>query len=346
MGSMDQKTVFDVLDFYKSQGGNFIDAANTYQDEQSEQWIGEWLVAEPGRRDQMVIATKYGFGYEIWKGFDGVIHANQTGNGTKSLNLSLDASLKKLKTHYIDIMFVHWWDFTTSIPELMHSLNTVCEQGKVLYLGISDTPAWVVTKANEYARGHGLRQFVVYEGRWSAADRDFERDIISMCAAEGMGIMPWGPLGGGNFKTAEQHAATAQGQGRKMLPPREKDVKVSAVLEKIAKQKKTALTSIALAYILHKAPYVFPIVGGRKIDHLRGNIDALSIALSPEDLAEIEGAVEFDPGFPLNFISPMAPSGAKGPKDILFTNMSGHFDYPEGPFVSSYLIHLVDITIC
>ncbi|KAL8947849.1 MAG: hypothetical protein Q9222_005920 [Ikaeria aurantiellina] len=331
MGAMDKKTVFQVLDFYKDQGGNFLDAANTYQNEQSEMWIGEWLTSKPGLRDQMVVATKYGFGYETYKGFDGIIHANQTGNGTKSLNLSLDASLKKLQTHYIDIMFVHWWDFTTSIPELMHSLNTVCEQGKVLYLGISDTPAWVVVKANEYARAHGLRQFVVYEGRWSAADRDFERDIISMCAAEGMGIMPWGPLGGGNFKTAEQHQAVA-GQGRNMAPPREKDVKVSAVLEKIAKPKKTALTSVALAYVLHKAPYVFPIVGGRKIDHLKGNIDALNVSLTPEEIQEIEGAVEFDPGFPLNFISPMAPSGAKGPKDVVFTDMSGKFDYVEGPF--------------
>ncbi|KAL8739665.1 MAG: hypothetical protein Q9184_008575 [Pyrenodesmia sp. 2 TL-2023] len=151
-----------------------------------------------------------------------------------------------------------------------------------------------------------------------------------MCAAEGMGIMPWGPLGGGNFKTKEQHEAVA-GQGRNMAPPREKDTKVSAVLEKIAKQKKTALTNVALAYVLHKAPYVFPIVGGRKIDHLQGNIDALSLSLSPEDLTEIEGAVEFDPGFPLNFISPMAPNGAKGPKDVIFTAMSGKYDYVEGP---------------
>ncbi|KAL8849998.1 MAG: hypothetical protein Q9221_005015 [Calogaya cf. arnoldii] len=332
MGAMDKKTVFEVLDFYKDQGGNFIDAANIYQNEQSEMWIGEWLASKPGLRDQMVVATKYGFGYETYKGFDGIIHANTTGNGTKSLNLSLEASLKKLQTHYIDIMFVHWWDFTTSIPELMHSLNTVCDQGKVLYLGISDTPAWVVSKANEYARGKGLRQFVVYEGRWSAADRDFERDILSMCAAEGMGIMPWGPLGGGNFKTEKQREAVGAGQGRNMAPLREKDIKVSAALEKLADAKNTALTSVALAYILHKAPYVYPIVGGRKIEHLQGNIDALNLELSAEDLAEIESAVDFDPGFPLNFISPMAKSGAKGPKDVVFTDMSGKFDYVEGPF--------------
>ena len=91
-------------------------------------------------------------------------------------------------------------DFTTSIEEVMQSLNHLVQAGKVLYLGISDTPAWVVSKANQYARDHGLRQFSVYQGRWSAADRDFERDIIPMCRDEGMALAPWGALGGGHFK--------------------------------------------------------------------------------------------------------------------------------------------------
>jgi aryl-alcohol dehydrogenase-like predicted oxidoreductase len=86
----------------------------------------------------------------------------------------------------------------------MKSLNALCDQGKVLYLGVSDTPAWIVAKANQYARDHGLRQFVVYQGLWSAAKRDFEREIIPMCEAEGMGLAPWGALGGGNFKTVSR----------------------------------------------------------------------------------------------------------------------------------------------
>jgi aryl-alcohol dehydrogenase-like predicted oxidoreductase len=134
-------------------------------------------------RDQMVIATKFTTSYRA--GHDDEIIINSTGNGTKSLHLSLNASLKKLKTDYIDLLYVHWWDFTCSIPELMQSLNVMVNQGKVLYLGISDTPAWIVSKANEYARQNGLRQFSVYQGRWSAEHRDFERDIVQMCAAEG-----------------------------------------------------------------------------------------------------------------------------------------------------------------
>lgn len=124
----------------------------------------------------------------------------------------------------------------------MRSLNTLADQGKILYLGISDTPAWIVSKANQYARDHGLRQFVVYQGRWSASNRDFERDIIPMCEAEGMGIAPWSALGGGNYKTEEQRQS---GEGRKLPGVPETDIVVSKVLEAIAKEKDTLITSVA-----------------------------------------------------------------------------------------------------
>lgn len=209
----------------------------------------------------------------------------------------------------------------------MQSLNTVVQQGKVIYLGVSDTPAWIVSKANQYARDHGLRQFVVYQGRWSAADRDFERDIIPMCADEGMGLAPWGSLGGGNFKTKKQREEM-KGEGRQR-PPTENQIKLTDALEKIADRMNTAITSVALAYVMHKAPYVFPIVGGRKIEHVKGNIEALGLELSDEDMAEIDEAILFDIGFPQNFLS-RKPGGVKGPGDVWLTAMSGQFDYVEG----------------
>lgn len=335
MGEMSKERAFEMLDFFYSQGGNFIDTANNYQAEQSETWIGEWLAAHPDRRDQLVIATKYTTSFTPHRGFDDGNHPNSGGNGVKSMRVSVDASLRKLQVSYIDILYVHWWDFTTSIPEVMLGLNTLVQQGKVLYLGISDTPAWLVSKANEYARGHGLQPFVVYQGRWSAAQRDFERDILGMCAAEGMGLAPWGALGGGNFKTEKQREeASRKSEGRNMGGPSERDVKVSAVLEKVANAKHTAITSVALAYIIHKAPYVFPIVGGRTIEHLKGNIEALALELTPDDIAEIEGAVEFDVGFPLNFLS-HKPSGARAPGDVWLNEMGGKVDYVQGPLVSS-----------
>jgi len=324
MGACDQKTTESILDYFYESGGNFIDTANNYQNEESEIWIGEWM-KKKGNRDQMVIATKYTTCYRTHHN-DKEIIINATGNGTKSLHLSLEKSLKKLQTSYIDLLYVHWWDFTCSIPELMQSLNTMVQQGKVLYLGISDTPAWIVSKANEYARQNSLRQFSVYQGRWSAEHRDFERDIIPMAAAEGMGLAPWGALGGGNFKTDEQRKSQ---EGRKMGEVSEAAIKISKVLEKIGKAKKAQITSVALAYVMQKTPYVFPIVGGRKIEHLKGNIEGLSLELSEEEIKEIDESTPFDIGFPHNFLG--GPNGVKDPGDIWLMTMAGHQQHVQPP---------------
>jgi hypothetical protein len=193
--------------------------------------------------------------------------------------------------------------------------------GQGIVLGYSDTPAWIVSKANEYARQNGLRQFSVYQGKWSAASRDFERDIIPMCRDEGMGICPWGALGGGNFKTEEQRKSN---EGRKMVGQfevSEKDKNISRVLEKIADKYQSQITSVALAYVMTKTPYVFPIIGGRKIDHLKGNIDGLRLALTEEDMDEIEGAAQFDIGFPQAFLG--GPKGVTSPNDVWLVSMAG-----------------------
>lgn len=220
---------------------------------------------------------------------------------------------------------MHWWDFSTSIPELMQSLNHLVQAGKILYLGASDMPAWVVSKANQYARDHGLRQFSVYQGRWSAGNRDFERDIIPMARDEGMALAPWGSLGGGNFKTEEQRKAQ---EGRKVKPT-EAQIKISDALEAVAKRKNTIITSVALAYVMHKTPYVFPIVGGRTIDHLKQNIEALALELTEKDIEEIENAVPFDIGFPNNFY--YGEKMAAHPNHVWIMGMAGTFDYVPLP---------------
>ena len=215
----------------------------------------------------------------------------------------------------------------TCIPEIMQSLNHLVSSLKVLYLGISDTPAWVVAKCNAYARQYGLRQFSVYQGKWSAAERDFERDIIPMCMDEGMSLAPWGALGGGYFKPKEQ---IEKDGGRKLPQTKAKEAeRVSEVLENIAKRKNTLITSVALAYVMHKAPYVFPICGGRKVDHLKGNIEALGLQLSKEDMKEIELAYDFDVGFPHNMLAG-GPNAAKGPEDNAPLKRLGTIDHVKG----------------
>ncbi|EME78432.1 uncharacterized protein MYCFIDRAFT_36962 [Pseudocercospora fijiensis CIRAD86] len=328
MGECNKETVFEILDYFYEKGGNFIDTANNYQNEQSETWIGEWM-EQRGVRDQMVLATKFSCSYR--SGSDPkAIQSNYTGNHTKSLAVSLAASLKKLRTSYVDVLYVHWWDFTTSIEEIMKSLNALADQGKILYLGVSDTPAWIVSKANQWARDHGMRQFVVYQGKWSAADRDFEREIIPMCQGEGMALAPWGALGGGFFKTEEQRKRQ-DGRNYGPMGVSEVHLKVSAVLEKVAKQKGSIITSVALAYVMHKTPNVFPIVGGRKIEHLEGNIEALSLKLSTEEIEEIEDAYPFDYGFPLNFLFMGQKVPSQKASDVFLTKMAHTLDVNDAP---------------
>ncbi|CAA7268298.1 unnamed protein product [Cyclocybe aegerita] len=303
MGSMDKETSFKLLDAYYDNGGNFIDTANNYQDETSEQFIGEWAEAR-GIRDQLFIATKYTSNFKR-RNTDIPQKIFYAGNSAKSLHISVDASLKKLRTTYIDLLYVHWWDWDTSIEEVMRALHTFVLQGKVLYLGVSDTPAWVVSRANQYARDHALTPFVIYQGAWNIMDRSFERDIIPMARAEGLALAPWNVLAAGKFRTDEEEERRRQTgeKGRTIFGPEwertEQEKKVCKALEKVAGEVGAKhITSVAIAYVMQKTTYVFPILGGRKIEHLLSNLEALNLTLTNEQIKFLEGVVDFQPGFP------------------------------------------------
>ncbi|KAL2856748.1 Aldo/keto reductase [Aspergillus pseudodeflectus] len=329
MGECDKKQSFALLDEFFKLGGNFIDTANNYQQEESEQWIGEWM-KERGNRDQLVIATKYTTGFRTSHRDTEPLQSNFVGNSVKSMRISVDRSLRKLQTDYIDLLYLHWWDFTTSVEEVMHGLNNLVTAGKVLYLGVSDTPAWIVVKANDYARANGLRPFSVYQGRWNAGFRDMEREIIPMCRDQGMAIAPWAPLGQGKFKSKAARESEEKGSGR-AAELSEHDIKVSDALEAVAKRKGTTLHAIALAYVMHKTRNVFPIIGQRKVEHLRANVEALRIALTAEDLDEIDGAAEFDVGFPMNFIFRDGYKSSNTAADVWLTKASALIDAPPHP---------------
>lgn len=200
MGSMDKTQSFKLLDAFVEAGGNFIDTANNYQNEESETWIGEWM-KERGNRDRMVIATKFTTPYRTYELGKGSHSVNFMGNHRRSLHVSVRDSLKKLQTDYIDVLYLHWWDWSSDIPEIMDSMHMLVQQGKVMYLGISDSPAWIVSAMNEYARAHAKTPISIYQGRWSLMIRDIERDILPMCRHYGMAIAPWDVLGGGKFQS-------------------------------------------------------------------------------------------------------------------------------------------------
>ncbi|KAI9442874.1 NADP-dependent oxidoreductase domain-containing protein [Lactarius psammicola] len=293
LGAMDKESSFKLLDAYFDLGGNFIDTANSYQDGTSEEFIGEW-------------AEKRAFySMNYMRGENEISHkVNYVGNHAKSLHVSVRDSLKKLRTSYIDILYVHFWEYSASVEEVMDALHSLVIQGKVLYLGISGAPAWVVVKANQYAKYHGKSPFVIYQGRWSVFDHSLVRDIIPMARSEGLAIAPWGVLGAGKVRTdvEEERRRESGEKGCTLFDQNwertEEERKVCLVLEDIAKEVGvTSITAVAIAYHLLKTPYVFPIIGGRKVEQLRENLQALDISLTPEQMNRIESTKPFEPDF-------------------------------------------------
>ncbi|KAF8158485.1 Aldo/keto reductase [Crassisporium funariophilum] len=327
MGSMDKESSFKLLDAYFDAGGNCIDTANNYQEGTSEAFIGEWA-EKRGIRDQLFLATKYTNNIHLRDPSKPTHKILYAGNSAKSLHLSVKKSLENMRTDYIDLLYLHWWDWDTSIEEVMGALHTLILQGKVLYLGISDTPAWVVAKANQYARDHALTPFSIYQGLWNILDRSFEREIIPMARAEGMALAPFNVLAAGKLRTdAEEERRAASGEnGRTLLGNdwrrNEQEVKVSRALEKVAGEVGAkSITSVAIAYVMQKAPFVFPVIGGRKIEHLLANLEALDISLSVEQLQFLDSTSPFDIGFPGNYFG----TGADANYPYIFT-CSGNMD--------------------
>ncbi|KAF9255066.1 arylalcohol dehydrogenase [Marasmius fiardii PR-910] len=331
LGSMDKESSFELLDAYFNMGGNFIDTSNNYQEQSSEQFIGEWA-EKRGIRDQLFIATKYTTCFT--KTDPNVVQkVNYLGNNLKSMHLSVTSSLKNLRTDYIDLLYVHWWDYDTSIKEIMDGLHNLVVSGKVLYLGISDTPAWIVAQANQYALDHGKTPFSVYQGEWSVMQRSFERDIIPMAREFGMALAPWGVLARGKLRSDEEEERRRQtGEKGRDMPGRggwernQEQAAMSQALEKVAKEVGAKSTmAVAIAYVMHKATHVFPIIGGRKVEQLEQNLEALDIRLSSEQIQFLESQAQFDIGFPITMIG-------DGTEPMMFIKMAAHMQrepYPQ-----------------
>ncbi|KAL7751181.1 hypothetical protein RI367_003386 [Sorochytrium milnesiophthora] len=299
IGECSKESAFEIMDTYYEAGGNFIDTADNYQDGESEQWVGEWMELRKNR-EEIVIATKYTS--PLNPPNKGKIYINHAGNSRKSLLNGVTSSLKNLRTTYIDVLYVHWWDYTTSIQELMQSLHALVVSGKVLYLGASDMPAWIVSAANTYAQDHCLTPFSVYQGKWNIEERDVERDILQMCKQFGLGFAAWSVMGAGRYKEDEQ----AKRAGSPFFTKTSNHDQVTQLLDDMGKELGATRQQICIAYVIKKFPRAFPILGGRKASHLAENIKALDLLeerkFTQEHVAKIEKATPFDMGFPHNMI--------------------------------------------
>jgi aryl-alcohol dehydrogenase-like predicted oxidoreductase len=292
--SLDEsKAIFDA---YVNAGGNFIDTAINYTNGSSEKFVGELTESD---REHFVIATKYTLARRRGD-------PNAAGNARKNMVESVHTSLKRLRTDYIDLYYLHAWDSTTPVEEVMRGFDDLVSQGKVLYIAISDTPAWVVSMANVMAELRGWSRFVGMQARYSLADRAAERDLIPMARALDIAVLPWSVLGAGVLTGKYNQDPEAQGRAKTWNVP-QKSYQIAQQVIGMAQETGCTTSQIAIAWVLAQqnprfAPHI-PIVGARNTEQLNDNLGALNVKLSREQLTRLDEASKIEVGFPHDFLA-------------------------------------------
>lgn len=283
-----------ILAAYRDAGGNLIDTACNYTDGESETILGELL---EGQRDQFVLATKYTLTIDR-------NDPNAGGNHSKSLRRIVEQSLRRLRTDYIDLLWLHMWDGLTSIEQVMRALDVEVQAGKVLHVGFSDTPAWVVSEAVELARHRGWSLPVAVQAPYSVSARDIERELLPMAAAHRMAALTWGALDGGVL-TGKYAAGGDQPRRYGDAPVSERAARIAAVISETATAHAATPAQVCLAWVLSRRTNgwnILPILGARTAAQLVENLGALAIQLDQDSLRRLDETVQFRLGFPRGFL--------------------------------------------
>ena len=294
-----------MLDSYMERGGNFIDTANFYTGGTSETLLGKFL---EGRRDRAVIATKYSLNVEPG-------NVNAGGNHRRNMVRAVEASLKRLGTDYIDLYYLHVWDDTTPVEEIMRGFDDLVRAGKIVYAGISDAPAWQVSRMQMLAELRGWAPFIGLQIEYSLIERTVEHDLLPMADALGLGVLAWSPLGSGvltgKYSRADieankdkdmfngGRAAVAAGIGSLS----EHNLDIVDALKDIATDVGHSPAQTAIAWLLAKqAPRIIPILGARTAKQFEENLGALEITLSADHMQRLDEASAIAPIFPHRFL--------------------------------------------
>jgi aryl-alcohol dehydrogenase-like predicted oxidoreductase len=294
-----------IFDAYLDRGGNFIDTANQYTNGTSERLVGEFA---NGLRDGLVIATKYSLSTRPGD-------PNSGGNHRKNMVQSVEASLRRLNTDYIDLLYLHAWDGTTPVDEVMRAMDDLVRAGKVLYVGISDTPAWQVARMQTMADLRGWSPLVALQIEYSLIERTGERDLIPMAAELGMGVIPWSPLASGVLAGKYTRADLDHGGGsagvigtRKSLAAAngalsERGLAIADVVKNVAAGIGATPSQVALAWTMHNPAVTAPIIGARTPAQLADNLGALEVRIPDDALASLAEASAIQLGFPHEFLA-------------------------------------------
>ena len=296
-----------VYDAYREAGGNFIDTANLYTNGSSESFLGEFM---QGHRQSVVLATKY---TNAAPGTD----PNAAGNQRKNMVQSVEASLKRLQTDYIDLYWVHIWDQLTPVEEVMRGLDDLVRAGKVVYVGISDAPAWWIAQANTLASLRGWSPFIAMQIEYSLIERTVERELIPVAKALNVGVTAWSPLAGGVLtgKYHGQRTSDQKGEQGRMsdemmkdfLPEQQRADRVVAAVKTVADQVDRSLAQVSLAWLQSRPVPVIPIIGARKLSQLQDNLASFELMLTAEQIKTLDEASNIDLGFPYDMYAKELP---------------------------------------
>jgi len=271
-------------------GINFFDTANSYSDGTSEEIVGRAL-RDFAQRDEVVIATK---GYFPWGD-----RPNQGGLSRKAIMAAIDASLRRLGTEYVDLYQIHRWDYETPIEETLEALHDIVKAGKARYIGASSMHAWQFAQALYTAKQHGWTRFVSMQNYYNLLYREEEREMLPLCHDQQIAVIPWSPLARGKL-TRDWDASSSRMQtdevGKRLYAVAEAaDRRVVERVAEIAAQRGIPRAQVALAWLAHKPNVTAPIVGASKPHHLDDAVAALSVALSEQEIAQLEGPYQPHP---------------------------------------------------
>lgn len=288
----DYDTSKQVFDAYINAGGNFLDTANRYTEGTSEKWLSEFMGTE---RDHFVLATKYTL-------FDHKADPNFSGNHRKNMMRSVEASLKRLRTDFIDLLWVHAWDFTTSVEEVMRGLDDLVRQGKVHYIGISDTPAWIVAQANTLADLRGWTAFAGLQIEYSLIERTPERDLLPMAKALDLVVTPWASLGSGVLTGKYLNKETGRLK-ENSIKLTDRNQQIAQEVVNIAEEMGVSAAQVAINWTRQRRDQVIiPIIGASKVSQLQDNLACVNVELSEAQVERLNQVSAIELGFPHDFL--------------------------------------------
>lgn len=281
-----------IFDAYANAGGNFLDTANRYTEGTSEKWLGEFIAKD---RDHFVVTTKYSL-------FDRKDDPNFSGNHRKNMMRSVEASLKRLNTDFIDLLWVHAWDFMTPTEEIMRGLDDLARMGKVHYIGVSDTPAWIVAQTNTLAALKNWTSFIGLQIEYSLVERTPERDLLPMAKAFDMAITPWAALGSGVL--TGKYLKNESGRLKEnSLKRSDQNADIVKVVVEIAHEIGVSPAQVAINWTRQQRDQVIiPIIGVSKLHQLEDNLKCINFELPSEIVARLNEVSAIELGFPHDFL--------------------------------------------